>query len=516
MSNLDLTEELRIQNQKINYFNSKVGNTDDEKAISYLIEANWDERRAVQIFMDRNQPQIPPLNNYNQPQPKKEPPINLNLIEFQVSEALLDSNATYQNKDSVNFTNFVKYINGQFSLTAKSYNNFIKLLKQHAGIIILLTLDTFDRIKRKIQQIKSNSLCSDIIRNSILFPIMKDSPLGNEFVEQLQCISFPSYIFCKYKDNKSIYITGRIEGSINANSLIDNVLNAIPDTKANIRTSLKSSLNASININKSNNNVNDNIKKDNNIDDTMWNYNDFCLGTSMELNKLIEQLGISDNYNNNNNNYNNNYYNNFNNNQNLNNNNQNLINNNQNLNNNNQNLNNNNQNPVNDNVNNNKINLEDSIAGLSAGEINAKREREIRELEREHEEKMKKEEEEKQKIIEENNRKKKLIEDYEREAERCKNFLLKEPDENDPNACHIIFRYPEGSKTNERRFFKNEKVEILFYYVKSLGTEIYSENDYKDFDLVYGFPPKIIENTKERTLEEEGLCPRCIIQIREK
>ena len=49
-----------------------------------------------------------------------------------------------------------------------------------------------------------------------------------------------------------------------------------------------------------------------------------------------------------------------------------------------------------------------------------------------------------------------------------------------------------------------------------MGTEIYSENDYKDFDLVYGFPPKIIENTKERTLEEEGLCPRCIIQIREK
>ena len=81
---------------------------------------------------------------------------------------------------------------------------------------------------------------------------------------------------------------------------------------------------------------------------------------------------------------------------------------------------------------------------------------------------MKKEEEEKQKIIEENNKKKKLIEEYEREAERCKNFLLKEPDENDPNACHIIFRYPEGSKTNERRFFKNEKVEILFYGYRNI------------------------------------------------
>ena len=95
-------------------------------------------------------------------------------------------------------------------------------------------------------------------------------------------------------------------------------------------------------------------------------------------------------------------------------------------------------------------------------------------------------------------------------------MLIKEPDDNDPNACHIIFRYPDGAKTNERRFFKNEKVEILFYYIKSLGREIYSENEYKDFDLVYGFPLKKIEKTKERTLEEEGLCPRCIIQIREK
>lgn len=478
MSNLNITKEARAQQEKINYFNSKVGNKNEDQAIIYLIEADWDERRAVQIYMNRNKKQPPSQNKYNQPSK------NSNLSEFHVKDTLLGQNATYQNKDSVNFKNFVKYLNSQFQLTANSFENFIKLLKDHAGIAIILTSDKFDAVKRQIQKIKNNSLCSDIITNTILFIIMKDSSLGKEFINKFPCTRFPFYIFCKYKNNKSIYVTGHNEGLINMNALIDNVLNAIPDTKANVRSSLKCSLNASININKNKNKVNNNndIKEDN-FDENMWNYNDFCLGTSMELNKLIEQLGISDNNNNNNN----------------------------------QNINSNNPNPVSNNANNNNnINIKDSIAGLSAGEIYAKREREMRELERQQEEKMKKEEEEKQKILDEKNRQKKVIEDYEKDAERCKKLLTKEPDENDVNACHVIFRYPDGDKINERRFFKNEKIEILFHYIKSLGREIYFENESTDFDLIYGFPPKKLEKTKTKTLEEEGLCPRCIIQIREK
>ena len=37
MSGLNFEEEARIQRQKINYFNTKVGSNDFDKAIDYLI-----------------------------------------------------------------------------------------------------------------------------------------------------------------------------------------------------------------------------------------------------------------------------------------------------------------------------------------------------------------------------------------------------------------------------------------------------------------------------------------------
>ena len=79
-----------------------------------------------------------------------------------------------------------------------------------------------------------------------------------------------------------------------------------------------------------------------------------------------------------------------------------------------------------------------------------------------------------------------------------------------------MFRYPTGEKNIERRFLKTEKIEILYFFVKSKGREIFFENDSNDFDLLYGFPPKNLENFKDKTLEEEGMFPNAIIHIREK
>ena len=455
MHKVNLKEEERIQRQKINYFNSKSGNKNEDIALSYLIESNWDEVRAVQNY--KNKQKKPPSNN-NAP--------NNTSTDFSVTDALLKLKP-FSPKDSNIYTNFVTFLNGKFALIAKTLENFIKSLKDHGGMIIIV--NKVDDVKTDVRKIKNNDLCSDIINNSVLFPIMRDSPLGKEFIKKYSCICFPSYIFCKYKNNKCFCMIGRIEKNFNINTLINNVLNAVPDTKANIRASLKCSINIKKSVNKVNDNNpnnNNNAINDNN-DDNMWNYNDFCLGTSVELNKLIEQLGKADINNNNNNN---------------------------------------DQNPS----------VKDSIAGLSDGQIMEKREREMRELERQQEEKMKKEEEEKQKIIDEENKKKKLLEDYEKDAEKCKKLLSQEPGEDDPNSCFIIFRCPDGEKNVERRFLKTEKVQILYYFIKSLGREIYFEHDSTGFDLVYGFPPKSLENSKTMTLEEEGLCPRCIIQIREK
>ena len=97
-----------------------------------------------------------------------------------------------------------------------------------------------------------------------------------------------------------------------------------------------------------------------------------------------------------------------------------------------------------------------------------------------------------------------------------KQNLPNEPDENHPDVCKIMFRYPNGEKNVERRFLKTDRISILYVYIKSLGREIFMESSSNDFDLFSLFPTKNLENSKNSTLEQEGLFPSSMIQIREK
>ena len=569
MSNLDLSEEAKIQRQKMNYFYSKVKNNDFEQAIQYLILADWDERKAVEIYMNRHKNQniqnnsnpnnnnrnIPSQNNNNNnrsninPMPHQHqqhssaPQIYAqSTLDFHINDMFLKNNVTFKSKDKVQYSNFVIDLNQIFPFIAKSLKDFLILLKDHAGIAILIDSNKFEQVKVDLRKVKRDSLCLDIVKSAVLFPIMKDSILGNELVNQLSCISFPSYIFCKYKSQNDIKINGRMEGTFHCTLLIDKLLNSLPDSQSDLRSSLRKNLHESImnniinndynnndnfrnNINRNNynnsninnnnnNNYNNNNNNNNNNNDYFGQHNqDFFLGDTQEMNKLIEQLSKNDI---------NDINNNQNNNSNLNNNNRNNNNNvnNRYLNNNNHN---NNYNNNHNNIPNNNINVNDSIAGLSYGQILAKRENEMKELERQHEEKMKKEEEEKRKEeekkrkeMEEENKLKKLEEKYNKEAEFSKNLLPPEPDENNPDACTIVLRYPDCVKTMERRFLKTDKINSLFIFVKSKGREIFSEREYNNFELIFGLPPKNLENSKDKTLEEEGMFPNGIINIKEK
>ena len=535
MSNFNFENEARIQRQKINYFNSKIGKDDFDNALNYLILADWDERKAVKIYMaqfsrpnippksndnqdnrnhqqqnnlnnpQRNNRNIQPINDRNNQQNKRNiPPQNNRNIpsqnnnqrnqehqlqaqdrsnnwEFHITDPFLKDNVTHKNKDSAPFKNMITYLGGKFKFVANSLESFSKLLKEYAGIIILLTFDKFDLFKTYVNKIKNDYLSSDIVNNSILFPIMKDSVLGVEFVNQFSCISFPSFIFCKYKSEKDIKIIGRMEGAFSNVLLNDYLLNSFPESQASLRSSLRKSLNKSI---MNSIRVDDNNNNNNN-DNFLAHNQDYFFGDPEELERFIANLGNEDNNNSNNNP------------------------------NNEDNQNNNKNNNQNNSINNN-VNIKDSIAGLSDGEIMAKREREIRELEKQQEEKMRKEEEEKRRIIEEENKKKEREENYIKEAEKSKILLPPEPEENNPNCCKVILRYPDGDKTMERRFLKNEKVIHLYLFVKSKGREIFTEEENNDFDLIFGFPPKNLENTKNKTFEEEGMFPNAIINIREK
>ena len=547
MSNLDLTEEARIQRNKINYFISKVGNNDFDNAIEYLILADWDEKTAVQIYMSTHQNQNihpnPNNNNINAPrqnnnnnnisninrgnhQHHQQPPvpqmINQNILEFHINKSFFKSNFAYQSNDTAKYSEFLNYLSTKFPFIVQSLEKFLILLKDHAGIVILMDLTNFEQVKNDFRKVRSDSLCNDITRNAVLFPIMNNSTLGGDFVNQLSCISFPSYLFCKYKDQKDITINGRMEGSFHNSLLIDKLLNSLPDSQSNLRSTLRKSLRKSIIQNIiSNNNNNNNVGNNNNYNRNNNNQNnnndffgehnqDFFLGDSQEMTKLIEELSRNDynsinNSQSNNNNLNNNNINNNENNSNLNNNYPNIsINNSYN----NQNI------PINNSY--NDPNIRDSIAGLSYGQILAKRENEMKELERQQEEKIKKEEEEKRKQMEEENKLKKIEENYQKEAEISKNLLPPEPDESNPDVCTIILRYPDGVKTMERRFLKTDKINTLFYFVNSKGMEVFSERAYNDFELIFGIPPKNLDNSKDKTLEEEGMFPNGIINIKEK
>lgn len=133
------------------------------------------------------------------------------------------------------------------------------------------------------------------------------------------------------------------------------------------------------------------------------------------------------------------------------------------------------------------------------------------------EEHKEKQEEEKQKHKEEIERKavqEKQQKDREAAAEQLRDALPDEPAENDPNACTVHFRLPDGSQTIQRRFLRTDKIQLLYDYIYSLGTEIGYEGHAGHFTIIQNLPKKIFEDM-ESTLEAEGLYPRCKLYVRE-
>ena len=122
----------------------------------------------------------------------------------------------------------------------------------------------------------------------------------------------------------------------------------------------------------------------------------------------------------------------------------------------------------------------------------------------------KKEEELKQEKLNE----KLKLEEIENKANAAKLKIVEEPKEDNPDCSIICFRYPDGEKRIDRRFLKTNTIQNLYDYVTSLGKEIYTEEENNTFSLYQPFPPKKYE-IMENTLEQEGLFPNAIIQIKE-
>ena len=159
------------------------------------------------------------------------------------------------------------------------------------------------------------------------------------------------------------------------------------------------------------------------------------------------------------------------------------------------------------NINKNILQESNNYNILTDGEILQRQKKEMEELEK-NAQKMD------ENIKMENNKKKEILENIEKTAEELKKKFELEPDKDNPDCCTISFRFPDGDKRQDRRFLKNNKVKDLYDYVKSLGNEIYTEEGNGVFSLYQPFPPKKYENM-ENTLENEGLFPNAVIQIKE-
>ena len=601
--------------EKINYFKEKVGIDDDNLAQQYLAFTNGDKNQAVQLFLNEQQSNlsVQERNRRNAQQVQEK-------IEYDITYRSRYNQEVCLQKDKSSYNDLTKFLKEKFIYISNNFNSFLKELKKHAGLIIVLSRDKIYNLRNNMIQMSNNQLCQDIVANAVIFPVMNDSSVGIEFVQKCPTKNYPLYLFCKYKNEYKMEIMNKIEGQLTLDDVVSNLLDCFPPsdlrqsifqsinkTIVNLKNSINygninnnsinnnsingnfdnnsinnnnnennNSVNNSINNSVNNQYVNNNLNDNDNGNSLLSDSKNYFAGDMNELFAMISNLennvnrqnnsnnnndngnndnGNNENYNNiengnnninyedprnnniNNNyeningmenqsqinnsyNYNNEYFNNqsinqsnyYNNNNSIN---QNNINNpNSIINNNNENRN-DIQNSLNQSSNNNN-NIKDSIYGLSAGEILAKREREIKDLERQQEEKMRKEEEEKKKKLDEEKENQLKIEKYEKEALLSKQNLPNEPEENNPDVCRIMFRYPNGEKNVERRFLKTDNISILYTYVKSLGREIFMESSSNDFDLFSLFPTKNLESFKNNTLEQEGLFPSSMIQIREK
>ena len=497
---------------KIATFNLLVNNNNDDIAVNYLTLAKWDETQAAILYNKENKGANAKLINQNQNNfiNNINPNINQNNFDnfIQPEDNIIfdqppfvqkiNPNNNFQNKIN-KFSKLNKYIEcpiftgglldgikfwkidnrgyfeyfKQFKNSIKLYNVFINNLKTKVGIIYLYNKSTLNNAVTILKNLNNNEQVKDLLaQRCIIHPMIDGCLESSSIVKKLKINRFPTMVICLYKNELNFCVIEKINNIMNNIPLLiqklieaHELLNEMKQSYKNIKPNINL-------INKNNNNL---INPQNNI------------------NKINNNPNIQ-----------------INNNININNK---IINNNP--------INNNNSNAQ-DNILNDPRNYlmdddiikEDVSPYMTDGDILKKQEDEMKSLEREEEEKLRKQKEEEKKKKEEEEKKKKEEIEEKNKIENLLKLLPKEPSDDDPNKCTIMFRFPDGEKTVERKFLKSDKISLLYTYIQSLGREIYDEKSEKDFSIVQPFPFKNYNDLKNNTLEQEGMFPNALLQIR--
>ena len=531
---------------KILNFNIIVGNQNNNVANEFLTLANWNISQAVNLYLYTNSnPNNPYINNQNNL------PIFKYITEYSfVKPGILGKFSSLIQlpflKDNEECC--YKFI-GKINNLVKTGEIFTNLLKTNKGVIILYNKDTFYKVFEQLDVI-NNDYQNNYINSIVIYPIIDNSIEGKNLINNMHINRFPCYLFCQYKSKDVFYIIDKMEGIFYLqtfkntlfpqiyNSNINNI-NNFPLNNNKINNNIQSKQD------KENNNVNNNNKGivNNNDQKNCFNNNQVNNKSNNYNNQI--QIKNEDKISKNNN----------------------LFNKDLSL------LNNDNKKPEN---NNNQININQSInfnnkennishpsqpqqkkeyipdyrnyefednfiypgfnpnpiqpqpqipvypnnnlndeSLLSDSQLRKFQDNEMKKLEKMEEEKEKKERQEKEKIRKEEEEKKKREEKLKEDKEIFSMLIPPEPEDNNPDKCIIIFRLPDGEKNIQRKFLKTHKIAVLYDYIRSLGKEIYSDDEYNNFSIIQTFPFKNFENKLNNTLEEEGLFPNSVLQIKE-
>ena len=488
--------------EKIATFNLLVGNTNDDIALNYLTLTEWDETKAAMLYNQENKGEkakfpssinIPP-EEYTIPAKKN----NKNTINYNEDiyanssysarnndipdlipeEFLIDKKYNSNNKLS-QYRQCEIYRKGPFDsfkifkidnrgyfpnfgqITEKCiklYEVFINNLRNNVGIILLYNKRTYNDAVFGLQNLIDNEVTKNIIENyqTIIIPLIKGCLEADHLIKQLQLKSFPSIIICMYKNITHLSIIGVIQNIKDNIKLIGEKLIEAHDLLSNKKGP---SFNKYKDIPQNNKNEIIKGKKD-----------DLVNNNNSDTNKKINPNMNDQNILNDINNY------------------------------------------LPEDLDNFK---RDSISNMTDAQVLAKQEAEMKSLEKMEElKRLEEERKEKEKEEEEEKRRKEeeLLEKMKMDS--INNILPKEPEDDNPDKCVVLFRYPDGEKTVQRKFLKTDNVSLLYLYIKSLGREIYSEKEEQHFSLIQPFPFKNFDEVQNKSLEEEGLFPNALLQIK--
>ena len=151
---------------------------------------------------------------------------------------------------------------------------------------------------------------------------------------------------------------------------------------------------------------------------------------------------------------------------------------------------------------------------VSEGEVLAQQKYEMEMLEMKNAAKRREEEELRKKEMKETEERIKRLKIEEQEAQHLARNLPPEPAESEPNVTTIVFRLPDGATTKTRRFRFKDRIQLLYDFIASYGREIFEEEGDHHLSLLQPFPFKEFTD-KSRTLEEEGLVPNVVLQVKE-